>query len=693
MTVYKDTAPENFAWASIDRALEFSNSLSRVMISTNAKDNNLDTDIEKVVNERVGSVLQVLHEFSPVKLATLWKLKARAQHGSLIATTKQYENELDPTDDDECREYVCGFHESHLSIILDKYKGKLQSKGGSVQRGIVHFENIADLSPRNSFVPMEYLRSRGLKKMVAVPFWRSHLGIASDGEFPNYLLNMYFSEYESASVCTNVPPEFFDAIQSKLISGIRALIDHRLVGITRAISNVAVSNGSADAGSAMDSAIKRVLPKYIMCERIIRLEQTGNGSIRNSTNFVIDHQNQAQRQARLCRTTEELLLELIEDVLDPTDNHHPSATLISGVKIAQRSTIESYLRNTELGEINSLIVGKIQNRGQPEMPRGFIILANRLNEFSTMRRPSSRIQDFFDWEDESYLEHVCSFLDFIAELFTGEEARMERVHILAHEMHAPTGFIYSTAERIHQSLSGNRNMPDAMKRRELKDILDANDLQTALIDNLMFGLRSGNQPPSKFYRPTKTDLNDVAEAVGRMVKPMCRRHKVEFTNIKMRIFPELIIDKRAATQFFLNMVSNAIKYHDPNKEFRFSAYSERISVKELTPTNAPRKFLEKLSKIGVNWGHLLQFEDNGIGVPKGYENRIFRPGVRANVEEVLEVQGAGLGLAVVRTIAMDHFGQVWLEIRRSPTTFCLFLPDLLNTYNYQKRQEWNSEAV
>ena len=61
-------------------------------------------------------------------------------------------------------------------------------------------------------------------------------------------------------------------------------------------------------------------------------------------------------------------------------------------------------------------------------------------------------------------------------------------------------------------------------------------------------------------------------------------------------------------------------------------------------------------------GHVAcAFRDTGIGVPKGAQVRLFEKFYRADNAVVVESEGTGLGLSVVRLV-VEHFGgRVWCE--------------------------------
>jgi two-component system sensor histidine kinase FlrB len=64
----------------------------------------------------------------------------------------------------------------------------------------------------------------------------------------------------------------------------------------------------------------------------------------------------------------------------------------------------------------------------------------------------------------------------------------------------------------------------------------------------------------------------------------------------------------------------------------------------------------------------LTVSDNGQGIPASIRERIFEPFFTTRP------QGTGLGLAVVRSIAEAHRGEILLRSGSSGTTFCLCLP-------------------
>lgn len=100
-----------------------------------------------------------------------------------------------------------------------------------------------------------------------------------------------------------------------------------------------------------------------------------------------------------------------------------------------------------------------------------------------------------------------------------------------------------------------------------------------------------------------------------------------------------------------NLVSNAIKYHDPKKEDNMILVKADVSANEL----------------------ILTFHDNGIGIMTEYLPKIFDMFFRATERS----EGAGLGLYIVKETVEKLHGNITVESRVGEgTTFKVTLPDL-----------------
>lgn len=103
-------------------------------------------------------------------------------------------------------------------------------------------------------------------------------------------------------------------------------------------------------------------------------------------------------------------------------------------------------------------------------------------------------------------------------------------------------------------------------------------------------------------------------------------------------------------QLLENLISNAIK-------FRRDGVAPRIHV--------------SCRREQDHW--LLSIQDNGIGIPQEYHQRVFR--IFQRLHPAQKYQGTGIGLAICQKIVEAHGGKIWIEAQQAQgATFCFTLP-------------------
>lgn len=120
--------------------------------------------------------------------------------------------------------------------------------------------------------------------------------------------------------------------------------------------------------------------------------------------------------------------------------------------------------------------------------------------------------------------------------------------------------------------------------------------------------------------------------------------QVKENNAHIVISPDLSFvyaNRTACLHIFQNLISNAIKFSGPNPAFI------RISAELRTVEHKGKRFVR------------IWVEDNGIGIPKAQQQRIFEPFER--LHGMSEYPGSGIGLAIVDKAARRMQGNCGVE--------------------------------
>jgi len=152
-----------------------------------------------------------------------------------------------------------------------------------------------------------------------------------------------------------------------------------------------------------------------------------------------------------------------------------------------------------------------------------------------------------------------------------------------------------------------------------------------------------------------TDVTAIAWAAARQLREMAEARGVDIEIAEP--LPSLVVDVARVELILTNLISNAIKYSDPQKSRRFVRVESVVSDDGGVPSVAVR--------------------DNGLGIPDDRLPTIFHRFVRAHaaLDEELGNKGSGLGLAIVAECVEAIGGSIRAESTLGEgTSFFVTLP-------------------
>lgn len=220
------------------------------------------------------------------------------------------------------------------------------------------------------------------------------------------------------------------------------------------------------------------------------------------------------------------------------------------------------------------------------------------------------------------------------------ELRSNFVTTVSHDFRTPLTVIQSASELLQY------NDWDSHERLEfLSQIRTAVQHMTHLLEDvLLIGqIESGNVQ----CRPSLLELRGFCiRIIHELQLAYGKDYNFEFTVDGVPV--PLLLDQKLIRQILTNLLSNAAKYSPPGRtvELHLNYFPEQI---------------------------VLQVRDQGIGIPVGDRETLFRAFHRAS--NIGNIEGTGLGLAIVKRCVELHQGQITLQSEVGVgSTFTVNLP-------------------
>lgn len=217
------------------------------------------------------------------------------------------------------------------------------------------------------------------------------------------------------------------------------------------------------------------------------------------------------------------------------------------------------------------------------------------------------------------------------ELVVKDKQKDEFLDTVAHELKTPITGIRAATELL---MDDEDDMPREIKKQFLKNILQDSDRLGRLINNILDfeKLETGRLRLDMQY----LDVQKTIEKAVASIQHIAAKKNIKI-NVKNVHHFKLEYDEDRILQVFTNLISNAIKFCEPDTGVIEIDYKLGNEVLELTVT------------------------DNGRGIPAEDIDYIFDKFYQSQHQNTIKPEGSGLGLAITRQIVQKHNGKIWAD--------------------------------
>jgi len=236
-----------------------------------------------------------------------------------------------------------------------------------------------------------------------------------------------------------------------------------------------------------------------------------------------------------------------------------------------------------------------------------------------------------DAQNRELVKQQQELLEKTKEAEVASQLKSEFLANMSHELRTPLNVIIGFSELMLDEVPGKVN---GEQRHCLNDILASSRHLLQLVNEVLdlSKIESGKVELSM----TDVALTDVIDWLRNTMMPILAPRKQSLDVIIEEELPPVYADEVRIKQVLLNLLSNSAKFTPNGGKIRIEA-------------------VRKGGRCQVS------VVDNGIGVKKEDQERIFGTFCQADNLITRGRDGAGLGLAVVEQIIEKHGGRIWVE--------------------------------
>ena len=212
-------------------------------------------------------------------------------------------------------------------------------------------------------------------------------------------------------------------------------------------------------------------------------------------------------------------------------------------------------------------------------------------------------------------------------------AKSEFLANMSHELRTPLNAILGFSEILQTEPFGN--LGDQRYKEYISDIHDSGSHLLEIINDILDLSRIEAGQIS--LREEPVDVHEIAERVLTMLRGRADEGGVEIIDDISNDLPNLYADARIMRQILVNLISNAVKFTNADKEVVVSA-----------EINSAGEFIVCVS-------------DEGIGISEEDQIHVLEPFGQVDGSLTRSFEGVGLGLPLTKSFVELHGGDLHLE--------------------------------
>ncbi len=212
-----------------------------------------------------------------------------------------------------------------------------------------------------------------------------------------------------------------------------------------------------------------------------------------------------------------------------------------------------------------------------------------------------------------------------------DEMRQDLTAMLVHDLQSPLGNVISSLELIRNDFSDVED-PTLAAMLDIA-VRSSNHLQTLVHSLMDISRLEAGYPIAKKER---INLHTLVDQVYDIEQPNFDKRGVTFVREIESDLPDICVEVNMTRRVFLNLIDNALKYSQDNRQVKLSA--------------------RKGEQSGMV---LISICDEGQGIPLEYREIIFEKFQR--IKTTSASKGLGLGLAFCRLAVEAHNGRIWVD--------------------------------